>query len=334
MKRFGFLLTIILLCSAASIPLRSEAAEQGPIKIVMASTPSFTWTPFLVALTQTFPELESKLGRKIEVTYSPTTSPAILGLIAGDYDFGVAYVQHAIKAQSEGKDLVVLASMMDNPTAALVVRSDEPEIKSPEDLKDKVVGVVGLGSGHHLIGLAVAKAYGLNPDDLTFRSTGGIAGWLPALRAKRVDALIVSEPTLSKILDEGLGRILIDFHSREATHKVFDGPHPTVALLSRRDYVESHSELVKQVVKAQVDALHWISEHRPTDIAQALPDALKKQPNTEKILDRVIPAISQTGKTSPEAINVTTGWLKEMGEVPKDAQIRADKVIDERYLPK
>lgn len=328
-----------LVCLIASIVLAAAfgsqvQAENPPIKIVMSSTPSFTWTPFLVAQNTTFNALEKKLGRKVEVTFSPTTTPAILGLIAGDYDFGIAYVQHAIKAQSEGKDLVVLANMMDNPTAALVVREDEPDIKTPKNLKGKVVGVVSIGSGHHLIGLAVAEAYGLGPDDVTFRSTGGISGWVPAMRSKRVDAIIVSEPTLSQLLDEHLGRILIDFHQREATHAVFKGPHPTVALLARREYVKAHPDIARAVVDAQVEALHWIVQHKPAEVAQKLPDNLKKRPDAEKILTRVMPAISPDGRTTPEAINVTAGWLKKMGEIPKDAAIDPAKVIDTEFLKK
>jgi len=319
---------------AAVLAGQPAQAEEVPIKIVMSSTPSFTWTPFLVAQNTTFGPLQKKLGRKIKVTYSPTTTPAILGLIAGDYDFGVAYVQHAIKAQSEGKDIVVLANMMDNPTAALVVREDEPDIKTPKDLKGKVVGVVSLGSGHHLIGLAVAEAYGLKPDDVTFRSTGGISGWVPAMRSKRVDAIIVSEPTLSQLLNEHLGRILIDFHRRDATEQVFKGPHPTVALLARREYVKAHPEVAKAVVEAQVEALHWIAQHKPADVAQKLPDNLKNRPDAVKILTRVMPAISTTGRTTPEAIKVTTGWLQKMGDVSKDVTVDPAKVLDFEFLPK
>ena len=190
-------------------------------------------------------------------------------------------MQHAIKAQSEGKDLVVLATMMDNPTAALVVRSDLTDIKTPKDLKGKVVEDDQL-VGHHLIGLAVAKAYGLSAEDITFRFTGGISGWIPAMRAKRVDAIIVSEPTLSKLLEEGLGRILIDFHGRDATYKVFNGPHPTVALIARREYVKANPKVVQAVVDAQLKALHWIAQHKAADVAKVLPDSLKNQPNVKK----------------------------------------------------
>jgi NitT/TauT family transport system substrate-binding protein len=208
------LIAIAVLGLSVAAANRPAAAEQ-PLRIIMSSTPSFTYLPFLIAQKVTFPSLEKRLGRKIEVIYSPTPSPAVLALLAGDQDFGIMYVQHAIAAQAEGKHLVVLATLMRTPTVALLARTDLPNIKSPADLKGKVFGVVGLGSGHHLIGLGILKAYHINPSDVTFRSTGGVAGWIPAMRSKRVDVMLASEPTVSKLVSEHLGRIILNLFSKE-----------------------------------------------------------------------------------------------------------------------
>lgn len=332
MKKIAIAALVVVLALVLPSSWPPASAQDKPLRFVMSSTPSFTWLPFLVARAVTFEQLSRELGRKIDVTYVATPTPAVLGLIAGDYDFGIVYVQHAIKAQAEGKDLVVLAALMDNPTVALLARPDLPEIQSPRDMKGKVFGVVGLGSGHHMIALALAKAYNVNPDDVTFRSTGGIAGWIPAMRAKRVDLLLASEPTVSKLVDEGLGRVILDLHTREATEKVFGGPHPTVSVVARRDYAGDNAKITRAVVKAHLDALKWIHTHPTKDLAQALPEELKKQAGLEKILGRVVPAVSRTGEVSHEAVAVTIHWLKQMGEVPNDTKVDPAKVIDVRFL--
>jgi NitT/TauT family transport system substrate-binding protein len=308
----------------------ATAAE--PLRVVMSSTPSFTYLPFLVAEKVTFPDLEKKLGRKIEVTYAPTTSPAVLALLAGDQDIGIMYVQHAIAAQAEGKDLVVLATLMRTPSVALLARTDLPEIKSPADLKGKVFGVVDLGSGHHLIGLGILKAYGINPDDVTFRSTGGVAGWIPAMRSKRVDVMLASEPTVSKLLAEHLGRIILDLFSQEATQKVFGGEFPTVAIVARKEYVQKNPDVVKAFVEANLDALKWVHSHSPKDVAAALPDKLKATVDVENILTRVIPAVSKNGAVNAASITLTVDLMKGLGELPKDLKLSPEQVIDNRFL--
>jgi NitT/TauT family transport system substrate-binding protein len=308
----------------------ASAAE--PLKVVMSSTPSFTWLPFLVAEKVTFPDLEKKLGRKVAVTYAPTPSPAVLALLAGEQDLGIIYVQHAIKAQAEGKDLVVLAKLMQNPTMALLARTDLPEIKSPADIKGRVFGVVGLGSGHHLVGLGIAKAYSVNPNDVTWRSTGGVSGWIPAMRSKRVDVMLASEPTVSTLLAEGVGRVLIDLHTKEATQRVFKGSFPTVAVLARKSYVDRNPEVVRAFVKANLDALKWVHAHTPAEIAKVLPDSLKNRPDAEKVLARVVPAVSEDGDVPLESVTLTIDLMKEIGELPKDLKLDPAKIIDTRFL--
>jgi NitT/TauT family transport system substrate-binding protein len=333
MKVLKVVFLLAAVAAGAVLSVNPAQSQDRPLRMVMASTPSFTWLPFLVARNVTFDALQKEIGRSIDVTYAPTTTPAILGLLAGDYDFGIAYVQHAIKAQAENKDLVVLLAMMDSPTAALVVRSDLADIKSPKDLKGKAVGVVGLGSGHHMIALAIAESAGLSADDVTYRSTGGISGWVPSLRGKRVDALIASEPTLSRILDEGIGHIMVDLHSRSTTEQIFKGPHPTVALVARREYVDANPKLAKAVVKAHLDALKWIAQKSPTEILAVLPDDLKKQEGVDKILQRVLPAVSKDGIVSPDAVVITAKWLQQMGETPATFKADPTKIVDSRFFP-
>lgn len=316
-----------------SVWLASPALGQGkPLRFVMSSTPSFTWTPFLVAQTVAFDELTREVGGKIEITYAPTPAPAVLALLAGEQDIGIIYVQHAVKAQAEGKDIVVLAALMENPTVALLARPDLPEIKSPADLKGRVFGIVGLGSGHHLIGLALARAYNVNPDDVTWRSTGGVSGWIPAMRAKRVDVMLASEPTISRLVDEGLGRVILDLHAREATEKVFGGPHPTVAILARRAYVEANPRIAQAVVDAHLKTLRWIHSQPPKAIAAALPETLQKQPNVEAILARIVPAVSKTGEVTVEAVRVTIEGMKAMGELDKNLRLDPAAVIESRFV--
>ncbi|HET7909412.1 MAG TPA: ABC transporter substrate-binding protein [Nitrospira sp.] len=330
LRNIAFSLAIAMLGFTTSGTNRAAAAE--PLRIIVSSTPSFTYLPFLVASKVTFPELEKKLGRKIQITYAPTTSPAVIALLAGDQDIGIMYVQHAIAAQAEGKDLVVLASLMRTPTVALLARTDLPNIKSPADLKGKIFGVVDLGSGHHLIGLGILKAYHINPADVTFRSTGGVAGWIPAMRSKRVDVMLASEPTVSKLLSQHLGRIILDLFSKEETDRVFGGEFPTVAIVARRDYVKQHPDVVKAFVDNNLEALKWIHSHSAKEIAAALPEKLKDTPNVDGVLGHVIPAVSENGKITKGPIQLTIDLMKQMGELPKNSTVSPEQVIDDRFV--
>jgi NitT/TauT family transport system substrate-binding protein len=328
--------TVLLALAALSLIGRSAPARaaERPLTVIMSSTPSFTWLPFLVAQKVTFGNLEKKLGRKIEVTYAPTPAPAILALLAGEQDIGIVYVQHAIKAQAEGKDLVVLAKLMKNPTMTLLVRTDLPEIKTPADIKGRVFGVVGLGSGHHLVGYGIARAYGISPKDITWRSTGGVTGWVPAMRSKRVDVMLASEPTATTLVSEGTARVLLDLHGVEDTKKVFHGVFPTVAIVVRREFVKEHPDVARAVVEAHLEAMKWIHSHKPAEIAATLPESLRKRPDVDEVLSHVIPSVSDDGEVPIESVALTIDLMKDIGELPKDLKLDPAKVIDTQFLPK
>lgn len=335
MKRFRRYIYTALIALATlggtAVPGAVQAAE--PLKVVMSSTPSFTWLPFLVAQEVTFGDLEKELDREVEVTYAPTPSPAVLALLAGEQDIGIVYVQHAIKAQAEGKNLVVLAKLMKNPTMALLARTDLPEIKDPADIKGKVFGVVGLGSGHHLVGYGIANAYGVPTSEVQWISTGGVSGWIPAMKSKRVDVMLASEPTASTLVKDGIGRIILDLHSVEATKKVFNGVFPTVSIMARREYVEENPEAVRAFVKANVEALKWVHSHSPAEVAEVLPEKLKNRPDVEQVLERVMPAVSDDGRIPEESIALVIDLMKEVGELEKDLKLKPSEVIDNQFVP-
>lgn len=324
-----FALIGLIACLGAAAP---AAAQGAPVKVVQSGPPTFTWTPAQVAYKLFYDEFSKEIGRKVEVTYAATGNQGLLSLLSGEYDLGVVFLAQAVKAQAEGKDLVAVATVVDSVTAALLSRADLPEVKSPAEIKGKVVGVLALGSGHHQVGQAIAKAYGVNPEEVTFRSTGGIQGWIPAMRAKRVEMLIASEPTVSRLLQEGLARVVLDLHPPQATEKVFGGPFPTTSLLVRREYIEQHPKIVQAFVDAHLKALKWVAAHSAKDVVGVLPESLAKLPGADVVMTRVLPAISKTGEVSPRAVTTIAEWMRRVDDIPKDAKVDPAKMIDARFV--
>jgi sulfonate transport system substrate-binding protein len=329
MKRL--VLAAAILCAAAGVPAQTPAQGKA-IRVAQAGHPSFTWFPFLAAQRYALGDLPKDVAGKVEVTYVPTGNQATVGLIAGEYDFAIMFVSNAIKARAEGQDLVVLASLVDSAMTSLVVRTDLPEIKSPRDIKGRVFGIVGLGSGHHMIGMAIAEANGIDPSDITWRSTGGAPGWIPAVRAKRVDVLLAGEPTITKLAQDGLARVLLDLHGAKENERVFGGPISTVAIVARRDYVASHPRVAQAFVDATLKTLKWLHGRPPKEIVRMLPDDLAKHPDAEAILSRLAPAVSPTGEVKPAAVTTVAKWMKRIDEIPKDFQVDPAKVIDARFF--
>ena len=101
-------------------------------------------------------------------------SQAASALIGGSVDFSANAIDHAIKAKTQGKDLVAVHSHVRLPVMGLVVANKyKGAIKSIADLKGHPVGVTSPGSQtHRVLGYLLVKA-GVQPTDVQIIGAGG-----------------------------------------------------------------------------------------------------------------------------------------------------------------
>ncbi len=83
---------------------------------------------------------------------------------------------------------------------------------------------------------------------------------------------------------------------------------------------------------ANIDALKWIHSHSSAQVAAVLPENLKATEGVEKVLERVMPAVSEDGKVPASAVTLTVDLMKDLGELSKDQKITPAQVIDDRFL--
>ena len=88
---------------------------------------------------------------------------AVSAVMAGDLQFGTTGGGAAIIAALGGADVVMVAAGNNKGVQRLIVK---PEIKTPEALKGKRIGVTALGSSGHLALLLIQRKWGQNPDDV------------------------------------------------------------------------------------------------------------------------------------------------------------------------
>ena len=88
---------------------------------------------------------------------------AVSAVMAGDLQFGTTGGGAAISAALGGADVVMVAAGNNKGVQRLIVK---PEIRTPDALKGKRIGVTALGSSGHLALLLIQRKWGQNPDDV------------------------------------------------------------------------------------------------------------------------------------------------------------------------
>lgn len=195
-------------------------------------------------------------GSKIEWDVHVVGAPVANNLLAGKLQIGYLGDTPGFVATTKRNiaDLRIVAINIFSNTgqicADMLLRSDAPQFKSIEEtirwLNGKKIGVSGKGSCGDRFVSGLVKKYNIKAEiqylDPTIIKT--------VLQSKKIDAAQSFQPHVAQITDGGFGRIA--FTGTEW------GWQEGSVILMRKDFIESHREIAKGWLKADVEALQFM----------------------------------------------------------------------------
>src|SRR5215213_851470 len=243
-SRFLLLILVLLLTGAAH-------AQNKPLKKVRVGVPSVGMGN-IIAYVAREGRLYEKHGLDAEVITVNGSGIGSKALISGNLDIIPIATPTVIAADLAGADMAILAHTMPAVVHAMMVR---PEIKRPEDLKGKKIGVSSLGSLTDFLVRSIAKKKGLNPDrELTLISTGASdTERVMALKAGAVDATAISHPGYG--LARKMGYTMLWDSAKELDY-------PWMEITTRRAAIKSDRELITNYMKAHLEGIALFKTNR------------------------------------------------------------------------
>ncbi|HEU0000846.1 MAG TPA: ABC transporter substrate-binding protein [Ktedonobacteraceae bacterium] len=193
-------------------------------------------------------------------------------VLAGQVQAGSGSYNHTIDLQAAGKNIECVVQLGIAPGEAEIVSAKEAnQIHSFADLKGKNLGVTELGSGTQALQIALLHKAGLGPSEAHFIPVGAGDTFIAALQQGRIDAGMTTEPTISRVLSSGVGKVLVDLRTPQSTTAALGGSYPFICLFMKNDYVNSHKDVVQKLVNAYVKTLKWMQTHTAAQIADMMP---------------------------------------------------------------
>lgn len=193
-------------------------------------------------------------------------------VLAGQVDAGSGSYNHTIELQAAGKQMEAVVLLNVAPGEAEIVSAKAAsQIHSVADLKGKNLGVTELGSGTQTLTTALLHKVGITPDQVHFVPVGAGDTFIAALQQGKIDAGMTTEPTISRILSSGVGKVLVDLRTPESTQAALGGSYPFICLFMNNSYVNSHKDVVQKLVNAYVKTLKWMHTHTAAEIADKMP---------------------------------------------------------------
>ena len=193
-------------------------------------------------------------------------------VLAGNVQAGSGSYNHTIEIQAKGKQLIDVVQLLISPGEAEVVASSKADqIKSITDLKGKNLGVTELGSGTQTITQYMLSKSGIPADQVQFVPVGAGDTFIAAIKQGKIDAGMTTEPTISRLLQSGDGKVLIDLRTPDATRAALGFDYPFICVFMQLDYVNAHKDVTQRLVNAYVKTLKWIHAHTAADVAEKMP---------------------------------------------------------------
>jgi NitT/TauT family transport system substrate-binding protein len=193
-------------------------------------------------------------------------------VLAGAVDAGSGSYNHTIELQAAGKQLECVVQLNIAPGEAEIVSAKEAaQIRSVKDLKGKNLGVTELGSGTQTLTTVLLHNAGITPQQVHFIPVGADDTFIAAMQQGRIDAGMTTEPTISRLISGGIGKILVDLRTPQSTQAALGGPYPFICVFMQDSYVNSHKTVVQKLVNAYVKTLKWMHTHTAEQIAAMMP---------------------------------------------------------------
>lgn len=258
--------------------------------------------PVVVAMRKGFFKSEGLEVDKIQM------QPAlgVKALITGDVDYLLAWGS-ALRAAVTGVPIKAVVGLAGRPLHVLVAR---PEIKTPRDLKGKIIGVDSVAGTVDYLARVAARHFGFEPDkDVKIIVTGESPTRLAALRAGSIDATPIDVAFAVKAEDEGFSRLVY-------LGDLIELPLSGIAVMEQR--LRTRREQVKRVVRASVRGTRFMKQNR-AETVQMLADYLKITPvQSARAYDASIGSFSDDGTVSDKGVQLDVQLTKERLKLTKD----------------
>jgi putative hydroxymethylpyrimidine transport system substrate-binding protein len=260
----------------------------------------------------------AEAGLHVSILHPGVPSLSIHYVVSGGDQFGVTHEPEAVLAKERGAPIVIVGSLISNPTAALIWLK-KSHINGIADLKGKTIGIPGYSFEKKFLQGFLARE-GLELRDVKLKDLGYEA--VSALAGGRVDAIFGTwnlegaelearglEPVVTRVEELGVP------------------PYDELVVVARNDRVAKEPQLVHDFMSAVTRGTAAAVED-PEEVFKAIEgygetnpessrDALKAQ------VGATVPLLSEDSHVDPGQVRGLVDWMYEEGMLQRKVPVPA-----------
>jgi NitT/TauT family transport system substrate-binding protein len=266
--------------------------------------------------------LFKKYNLDFQLVFISSSAIVTAALLGGDAEMtltgGVGNVIAYVRGST---DVVFVGGVKNVMTQTLIAGGN---IKRPEDVKGKKVGVSRIGGNSHYFTIQAMRRFNMEPGkDFSFIQTGGDPETLAALMAGGIDVACLTAPTDSQGIARGYHYVVYGPDLRI--------PYAATAFVTKRSVIAKRPQVIGQFMRAMAETAKI--QHTDREFTYKVLGKYLRV-NDRKVLDAAynaeIKALEPRLVLKNEALQAI---LEEVAQTdPRAKKVKPQELIDNRYL--
>ena len=263
-----------------------------------------------------------KYGFKGDVVLVPGSVRQIQALLGGSIHLAQIDAATGVNAINQGVDLVILSGTLNSFPYSFVTQK---EIRKPEDLIGKKIGVLAVGGATETATFLALKAWNIPRSSVTIFPAGDSASRIAALSTKAIDATVLSYPDINEALRLGL-------HEMVKMSEVKGTSFPMNVMAARRSFVQKNRDLIKRYQQAYAEGTYQFMTKKEMGMAVLAKRLRFKNPKgIEETYDYFAKSFSFPTRVSHEGIRNTLEITQQRNPTAK-VDLNINKYLDESIV--
>ena len=241
--------TLLVVCLILLLFGPSSLGAQGMKKVALPFSPiGINCLPWFVAKEA---RIYEKNGIDVDPVFIGASSALFQSMLSGAADMAGSGGPSVISNVLQGGDIIHVTAMVPRFTQSIMVK---PEIKKPEDMKGKKIGVSRLGTVTHFALQTALDGYGVK--NVTILQMGGQPEAVAGLVRGSVDGAVISPPYNFQLKKQGYNELVSPNDLQKLTEFITNG------IVARRSVVEKDKDSLIRLIKSTAEAIKLITTDR------------------------------------------------------------------------
>jgi NitT/TauT family transport system substrate-binding protein len=241
----GVLTFTLLFLVSTPWALRAQTLKKVP----------FPFSPIGLNCLPWFIAKDARIGEKYGLDFDPVfigaSSALVQSMLSGAADYAGSGGPSVIANVLKGGDIIHITAMVPRFTQSIMVKQ---EIKKPEDMAGKKIGVSRLGTVTHFALQTAIDAYGVK--NVTILQMGGQPEAYAGLARGSVDGAVFSPPYNFQLKKQGFHELFSPNDLQKHTEFITNG------IVARRSVAEREKDTMIRVIKTTAESIKLIQTDR------------------------------------------------------------------------